>query len=586
MTEAGMMGAEDANGGGFRIWTDMFLIEVLDPDTNAPVAEGEIGSLVVTPLWTNNVTPFLRWSSGDLVTWREASDGDGPFSVFPLVKHAHRTTGFFKVRGINLNHAEFEDFMFRDMRGRGLQGGADERARSRRAAAVDRAAARRGAEPVADGLRVAVRDTFGLTPGGRRAGGGHARAGVRGERQDAALRRPAAIGANVQHAARPGLNGRSGSQSLTIGETRHSQQRGEHENRNHSPRRDAPALLSLGAAQAQDKLKIGIIATLSGPPAVLGGQLRNGFLLGVKQLGGKLGGREVEVIVQDDELKPDVAVSKVKALVERDKVDFVVGPIFSNILQAIMKPATDGGAILIRPNAGTSNFAGKDCNPNFFVTSYQNDQNHEVLGKYAQDKGIKKVVHHGAELPGRARTRSPASSATSRARCVDEVYVPLNQLDYSAELSKIAAAAAGGDLRVPAGRHGRELRQAVPPGRARRQDHRSSPPSRSTKARCRRSRTPRSASSAARTGRRTSTTRRTRRSSPTFEKEYSAVPGSYAFQAYDAALLIDSRAEGDRRQDRQQGRAARRAEEGRLHSRCAAPSSSTPTTIRSRTSIW
>ena len=68
MTEAGMMGAEDEAGRGFRIWTDMFLVEVLDPDTHAPVAEGQVGSLVVTPLWTNNVTPFLRWSSGDLVT--------------------------------------------------------------------------------------------------------------------------------------------------------------------------------------------------------------------------------------------------------------------------------------------------------------------------------------------------------------------------------------------------------------------------------------------------------------------------------------------------------------------------------------
>src|ERR1041385_7917461 len=153
----------------------------------------------------------------------------------------------------------------------------------------------------------------------------------------------------------------------------------------------AACLLTLNGAQAQDKLKIGFIATLSGPPAVLGTQLRNGFMLGIKNLGGKLGGREVEVIAQDDELKPDVAVNKVKAFVERDKVDFVVGPIFSNILQAILKPATDGGAILISPNAGTSNFAGKDCNPNLFVTSYQNDQNHEVLGKYAQDKGIKKA---------------------------------------------------------------------------------------------------------------------------------------------------------------------------------------------------
>src|SRR5690242_7198760 len=150
-------------------------------------------------------------------------------------------------------------------------------------------------------------------------------------------------------------------------------------------------LLSLNAAQAQEKLKVGFIATLSGPPAVLGTQLKNGFMMGIKDLGGKLGGREVEVIVQDDELKPDVAVGKVKDFVERDKVDFVVGPIFSNVLQAIMKPTTDGGAILISPNAGTSNFAGKECNPNFFVTSYQNDQVFAVAGKYAQDAGLKKV---------------------------------------------------------------------------------------------------------------------------------------------------------------------------------------------------
>src|SRR5262245_12862775 len=79
---------------------------------------------------------------------------------------------------------------------------------------------------------------------------------------------------------------------------------------------------------AQEKLRVGIIVTLSGPSAVLGGQVRDGFNLAVKTLGGKLGGREVEVITVDDELKPDVAVTKVKGLLDRDKVDFVVGPIF------------------------------------------------------------------------------------------------------------------------------------------------------------------------------------------------------------------------------------------------------------------
>ena len=93
----------------------------------------------------------------------------------------------------------------------------------------------------------------------------------------------------------------------------------------------AAVILGGTGAQGQEKLKIGIIATLSGPPAVLGQQLRNGFNLAVKDLIGKLGGRDVEVIVADDELKPDLAVNKVKALVDRDKVDFVVGPIFSEL---------------------------------------------------------------------------------------------------------------------------------------------------------------------------------------------------------------------------------------------------------------
>src|SRR5438067_2699050 len=115
MTEVGMMGAEDKPGAGFRIWTDMYFIEVLDPKSFEPVKEGETGSLVVSSPWSNNVTPFLRWSSGDLVTYSEADDGVGPFAVFPRIKHAHRTTGFFKVRGVNLGQQDLEDFMFRHL---------------------------------------------------------------------------------------------------------------------------------------------------------------------------------------------------------------------------------------------------------------------------------------------------------------------------------------------------------------------------------------------------------------------------------------------------------------------------------------
>jgi branched-chain amino acid transport system substrate-binding protein len=193
------------------------------------------------------------------------------------------------------------------------------------------------------------------------------------------------------------------------------------------------------AARAEDPIKVGIIATLSGPPAVLGQQLRNGFAMAVKDLGGKLGGRDAELVVADDELKPDVAVTKVKSLIDRDKVDFVVGPIFSNILGAIAKPVTEAGVILISPNAGTSTFAGKECNPNLFVTSYQNDQVHEVLGQYAQDSGIKKVI---IIVPNYQAGKDAAAGFKHKftGEILDEMYVPLGQLDYSAEISRIAAA--------------------------------------------------------------------------------------------------------------------------------------------------
>src|SRR5437764_3726842 len=292
------------------------------------------------------------------------------------------------------------------------------------------------------------------------------------------------------------------------------------------------------SAEAQDKLKIGLITTLSGPPAVLGQQQRNGLQLAIKAGGGKLGGREVELIVQDDELKPDVAVSKVKAFVERDKVDFVVGPIFSNILQAIMKPVTDSGTILISPNAGTSNFAGRECNANFFVTSYQNDQTHEVLGKYAQDKGMKKVFLMAPNYQA-GKDAMAGFKRYFKGEIADEVYVPLGQLDYSAELTKIAAAKPDAIfVFIPGGMGVNFVKQFRQAGLAERitflsaftVDEAALP-----------------AQQDAAIGFFGGANWAPNLDNPQnnkfvreFEKEFGAVPGTYAFQAYDAAQLIDS----------------------------------------------
>jgi len=297
-------------------------------------------------------------------------------------------------------------------------------------------------------------------------------------------------------------------------------------------------VLGGSSALAQDKLKVGVIATLSGPPAVIGQQLRNGFNLAVKTLGGKLGGRDVEVIVADDELKPDVAVAKVKALVERDKVDFVVGPVFSNILAAIMKPVTEGGAILISPNAGTSNFAGKDCNPNFFVTSYQNDQVFGVSGKHAQDTGIKTVFLMAPNYQA-GKDALAGFKAFFKGEIADEVYVPLNQLDFSAELSKIAAAKPEAIYVFLPGGMGvnfvKQFRQAgladgVTFLSAFTVDESTLP-----------------AQQDAALGFFGGSNWAPDLDNPqnkafvaAYEKEFNAVPATYAFQAYDAALLIDS----------------------------------------------
>jgi branched-chain amino acid transport system substrate-binding protein len=291
------------------------------------------------------------------------------------------------------------------------------------------------------------------------------------------------------------------------------------------------------SAGAQDKLKIGIVATLSGPPAVLGQQLRNGFQLAVKDLGGKLGGREVEIIVQDDELKPDIAVTKVKALIERDKVDFVVGPVFSNVLQAIFKPVTDAGIVLISPNAGTSNFAGKECNPNFFVTSYQNDQAFGVAGKYAQDAGLKKVFLIAPNYQA-GRDALAGFKSFFKGEVADEIFVPLGQLDYSAELSKIATAKPDAIyVFLPGGMGINFVKQFRQAGLADKLvflsaftvDESTLPAQQDAAL----------GFFAGANWAPNLDTPQNKKFVAGYEKEFGAVPATYAFQSYDAALLID-----------------------------------------------
>ena len=297
-------------------------------------------------------------------------------------------------------------------------------------------------------------------------------------------------------------------------------------------------LLAMNGASAQDKVRIGLIYTLSGPPAALGQQSKNGFELAVKHLGGKMGGKEVELFVADDELKPELAIQKVRALMDRDKVDVVVGPIFSNVLVAIHKSVIDAGKVLISTNAGASSFAGAACNSHFFVTSYQNDQIYEALGKVATDKGYKSVY---AMVPNYQAGKDALAGfkRTYKGQLVEESLVPLNNLDFQAELSKLNAKKPDALFTFMPGGLGisliKQFNQAglkgkVPILSAFTADEATLP-----------------ALQDAAEGVYGALTWAPNLDNPVnkkfvadYEKAYNAVPASYAMQAYDAAMLIDS----------------------------------------------
>lgn len=197
------------------------------------------------------------------------------------------------------------------------------------------------------------------------------------------------------------------------------------------------SLLFTVSANAQDKLRIGIIVSLSGPSAATGEQIKNGVTMAVDKLG-KVGGLDTEIIVVDDEQKPDIAANKARQLMERDRVDFVIGPIFSTILGAIQKPIIDGGAVLISPNAGPAPLAGAKCDPNLYVTSYQNDQIFEVVGSYAQKNGIKNVF---VVVPNYQAGKDAVAGFKRfyKGNIAGELYPQLGQLDFAAELAQISA---------------------------------------------------------------------------------------------------------------------------------------------------
>lgn len=193
-------------------------------------------------------------------------------------------------------------------------------------------------------------------------------------------------------------------------------------------------LASSMSTLAAEPVRIGFITTLSTPAGYLGEDARDAFRLAMEQEGGKLGGIPVELVVEDDALQP----AKGKQIIDRmslNGISLYTGVMFSNVLAAVVSGATKDGNFYISPNAGPSNLAGKQCKPNYFVASYQNDVPHEMAGVAANELGYKKMVILAPNY--QAGRDALAGFKRGFKGEVTEIYTKLNQLDFSVELARV-----------------------------------------------------------------------------------------------------------------------------------------------------
>jgi len=200
------------------------------------------------------------------------------------------------------------------------------------------------------------------------------------------------------------------------------------------------AAISLIAGPAlANGVKIGMITTLSGGGSGLGIDIRDGFELAIKQGGGKLGGADVDLIVQDDARKPETAKQIADRMVKSDNVDIMTGIVWSNLAMAVVPGVVRDGVFYISPNAGPSALAGKMCNKNYFNVAWQNDNLHEAMGQHVADKGYKNVYLIAPNYPA-GKDALAGFKRYYKGKIAGEVYTKLGQKDYAAEITALRAA--------------------------------------------------------------------------------------------------------------------------------------------------
>jgi branched-chain amino acid transport system substrate-binding protein len=192
-------------------------------------------------------------------------------------------------------------------------------------------------------------------------------------------------------------------------------------------------------ASAASSVKIGFVSTLSGPAGAIGVEIRDGFQLALKLNGGKMGGLPAEVLIGDDQFKPEIGRQLAEKFVKLDKVDFLTGIVYSNIMLAAAPLAFDAKMYYVSPNAAPSPLAGKQCNPYFFAVAWPNDAYHEAAGKHATDKGYKSTYLIAPNYQA-GKDSLEGFKRFYKGKIADEVYTKLGQLDFAAELAQVRAA--------------------------------------------------------------------------------------------------------------------------------------------------
>jgi branched-chain amino acid transport system substrate-binding protein len=199
----------------------------------------------------------------------------------------------------------------------------------------------------------------------------------------------------------------------------------------------AAGLVAAAAGAQAEGVKVGMITTLSGGGAGLGIDVRDGFMLAVAQSGRS----DIEVVIEDDQRKPDVAVQLADKLIQSEKVDVLTGIIWSNLAMAVVPGVVAQGKFYLSPNAGPSQLAGKGCNKNYFNVAWQNDNLHEAAGAYANGAGHSKTFILAPNYPAGTDALT-GFKRFYKGDLAGEIYTKLGQTDYAGEIAQIRASGA------------------------------------------------------------------------------------------------------------------------------------------------